>query len=147
MNGQFVDATELSKLLSIGGRPPHGTDVHEAGFRVLMLCSDTYQPPDSSFPGVHVVRRPFMDRPFSVQPEAQDLALEAGDLVHKFMSSGARCLVTCNEGRNRSGLVCAIALAESGMDPLAASQLIRDRRLGALTNMDFRGLLDRIQKV
>jgi protein-tyrosine phosphatase len=112
-----------------------------------MLCSDTYQPPDSAFPGVQVVRRPFMDRPFSVQPEAQALALEAGELVYKCMARGMRCLVTCNEGRNRSGLVCAIALAEAGMDPRQASQYIRDRRLGALTNMDFRGLLDRIQKV
>ncbi len=142
-----IDATPLTNLLWIGGRPPQGAEVAQAGFGVLMLCSDTYQPPDSAFPGVTVVRRPFMDRPFSVQPEAQAIALEAGELIHKHMASGTRCLVTCNEGRNRSGLVCAIALAEGGMAPGAASLHIRDRRLGALTNMDFRGLLDRIQKV
>jgi protein-tyrosine phosphatase len=142
-----IDATSLTGKLWIGGRPPEGPAVRASGFNVLMLCSDTYQPPDTSFPGVRVIRRPFMDRPFSVQPEAQALALAAGELIYQCMARGSVCLVTCNEGRNRSGLVCAIALAEMGMDPQAASQLIRDRRLGALTNMDFRGLLSRIQKV
>lgn len=142
-----LDATALTGKLSIGGRPPQGNAVRDAGFTVLMLCSDTYQPLDSGFPGVEIVRRPFMDRPFSVQPEAQNLALKAGELIYQRMKQGRRCLVTCNEGRNRSGLVCAIALAECGMDPQAAGLLIRDRRLGALTNMDFRGMLERIQKV
>jgi protein-tyrosine phosphatase len=141
-----IDATQIAPRLWIGGRPPPGPHLSASGFRVLMLCSDTYQPEASAFPGVTTIHCPFMDRPFSVQPAAQDLALRAGEAIHKCMLAGANCLVTCNEGRNRSGLVCAIALAEGGMHPQAASQLIRDRRLGALTNMDFRGLLDRIEK-
>lgn len=144
---QHLDATSLTDLLWIGGRPPEGVDLSQYGFGLLMLCSDTYQPPDTDFPGVRILRRPFLDRPFSVQPKAQALALAAGEEIHKIMQAGVRCLITCNEGRNRSALVCAIALAEGGMNPAAAGLLIRDRRLGALTNMDFRGLLDRIKKV
>jgi protein-tyrosine phosphatase len=60
--------------------------------------------------------------------------------------AGRACLVTCQQGRNRSGLVAALALScLTGAPGATSAEAVRARRASpfgeALTNREFVGLL------
>ena len=69
-------------------------------------------------------------------------ATETARHVARSVASGSDVLVTCAQGRNRSGLVTALALhALTGCGGAAAVRQVRERRLNALgpalTNVTF----------
>jgi hypothetical protein len=49
----------------------------------------------------------------------------------------------CQHGMNRSGLLAGLLLRELGMSGIEAVELIRAKRPGALSNLTFRGLIER----
>ena len=106
-------------------------------FDVLVLCAyelqfSTFKPAADT---LRVYRCPLDDAVLTTV-EAM-AAIEAGKFVARKLSEGKRVLVTCQQGRNRSGLVSAIALAVGGMQPHQAIRLIQQRRKSALTNPSF----------
>ncbi len=77
---------------------------------------------------------PMVDGP--VLPDPVNLGT-AVRLVDEWSSNGWKVLVHCGEGKNRSGLVVALALIRRFHAPQEAIDLIRSKRPGALNNQAF----------
>lgn len=133
-----LDIAQVAPRLWIGAAPPTGPDVAQAGFTTLVLCAEEWQPPPEAFPGVHVLHSPFRDQEDVTDGELK-LAAATAEWTATQLISGATCLVTCMAGRNRSGLVCALAVSlAAGWDPAKAGELVRRKRGDiALTNATF----------
>lgn len=138
---QGIDATHLTKGLWIGSKPEIGRVVGEAGFDLLVLCAEEYQPPSWDFPGVKVIHAPFDDNDIGPTPTEKDIAKKAAKKVAASLRKGSNILVTCLERRNRSGCICDLALVENGLDPIQALTLIWERRKDSLTNEAFVDLI------
>lgn len=128
-----------------GGFPPAGPVLQKEGFDVLVLCALPaeyekhfhlawygldYDRIESLFPGIEIMRAPNeddYDRPLTL-PEIQ-IACSAADHVNHAIRAQKRVLVTCAKGRNRSGLVSALSLANRfGYGGLHATYVVRKRR-------------------
>lgn len=156
-----ADAARVAPRLWIGSHPPiygvsccgdHPTgkdkvDLKHGGFDYLVLCAEEYQPGPEHFPGVEVHYAPFDDDSRGLDKRQLDIAINAAEQTVLAHQQGKRCLVTCMAGRNRSGIVTALALsALSGMTPAQACERVRAKRgLAALTNPWFRGFLNRVE--
>lgn len=141
----MIDATKLMEDLYVGSFPPQGHQVRRAGFDTLVLCADELQPRGRKYPGVSVIHAGFNDGGASERDLT--VAAEAGRRVAQRVSEGQRVLVTCAMGRNRSALVCALAIhlltGRSGED---CGRYVRARRVDpegqpALSNQLFRQML------
>jgi hypothetical protein len=152
-----LDVTHLAGPLWIGSHPAvpgHrcGRHVFEclpdelarAGFEVVVLCAEEWQP---SLPDVETIHAPFDDDHQGLDARQTKIAFDAAGETSEHLAAGKKTLVTCWAGRNRSGLVSALALATiSGVHPSKAGELIRSKRDGALTNGSFRGILSRARR-
>jgi protein-tyrosine phosphatase len=79
------------------------------GFTGVLLCAAEYQPRSRQFPGLHWVGHcPLVDH--VPTPEEMDTAMVAASALVEAWESGETVLVTCAAGRNRSAMVCAMAL-------------------------------------
>ena len=86
--------------------------------------------------GVEEVRFGFPDA--ALTPAFVDRVVALADHAYQRWSEGARVLIRCQAGVNRSGLVMAVALMRSGLCAHEAIALIRERRSPAvLSNRDF----------
>lgn len=116
------------------------------GFEALVLCAEEYQPGQEHFPGVEVIHAPFDDDHRGLDERQARIAFSAAERTAQLLSAGKKTLVTCWAGRNRSGLVCALALSSvTGEHPSDSTELIRSKRAGALTNTAFRSFLSGLQ--
>lgn len=138
--------SEIAPGLWQGGYPLRSRDLREQGFDVIVLAAKELQPEDASeakvmFPGVEVIAVKLDDAP--ITREIAQLAAEAAVLVARRVKSGKCVLVTCAQGKNRSGLVTALALVSlfgiSGKEAVAA---IKTARPIALTNGSFVNYLE-----
>jgi hypothetical protein len=122
-----LDASRICSKLYMGSRPPEGERLAREGFRFLLLCAMEHQPSASKFPGVDVQHVPLDDH---ILPDDEwNMARAAAVLVERRVADGVRTLVTCSQGRNRSGLVVALALRRLyGMSGRAAVALVKRRR-------------------
>lgn len=136
-----VDATRIVRGLWMGSRPPTGRAVAEAGFDLLVLCAEEYQPPAWQFPGVEVFHAPFDDNDIGPTSEEQATARHAAERVTDALREERNSLVTCAAGRNRSALVTGLVLLAEQRPALQAVSLIQRQRQGALTNKSFVDLL------
>jgi len=138
-----VDASKLMDLLWIGGVPPDADSVREAGMDVLVLCAVEIQPPDVALKGLSTIRCPMVDDG-TINSEQWRQAAQCARDVAGLVRQGYRVLVTCRQGRNRSGLVCGIALhLLTGHPGWECVEYIRARRPLALTNEAFAGAMER----
>ena len=133
--------TDYHYLLS-GGRLAQGSappPVSGIPFDVIVLAAMEYQP---KMPGSYTVLRvPLDDGPppdHVTRMRIRHAAREIADRVRL----GQRVLVTCWQGRNRSGVLAGLALTMLGMSPHEAVRRIRSRRDG-LTNLYFRQMVAR----
>jgi protein-tyrosine phosphatase len=94
--------------------------------------------------GLEVVRAPLED---AVPTDQQiEIAYMAAVHVVRRWRQGRSVLVTCFAGRNRSGLIVALALMMMGMNDRQAVQAIRTARGPmALSNKHFVRVLERAQ--
>lgn len=119
--------------------PIEGDAVAKAGYKVLVLCADEYQPPRDFFRGLDdVIYAPNDDgyRPFS--PLQKVIATMAAGRVADFVRQKKNVLVTCMQGRNRSGLVSALALHNLyGWSGIRCIHHVQSQRMDALTNDEF----------
>lgn len=105
-----VEANRIGPRLYQGSKPPFGRNVQRAGFDILVLCAIEHQPRSRAFPGVHVVHCPLDDADHLPSDFEWELAKQTGKFVADCVRAGGRSLITCMQGRNRSGLVTALAL-------------------------------------
>lgn len=136
-----LDAEQIEGGLYIGSIPPKGYAVKLAGFDTLVLCAKEYQPPASEFHGVNVIHVPFNDIQKKLEPKTRAAVLKAAAKVTDALEHEGKVLVTCQAGMNRSGLVCGLALINSGMSPEKAIERIQARRTGSLFNQAFVDML------
>ena len=151
-----VDAERVLSGLFIGSQPPEGDLLRQLGFRVLVLCAAEYQPQDlaAAFPGLVVIPCPIEDRdPEGTLPPSTEVLTDemwsrvAGAAAHaaRLRKLGARTLVTCRAGRNRSGIVTTAILhvltGAPGSTCLAHVRASRTRA-PALTNNSFAAALE-----
>jgi protein-tyrosine phosphatase len=134
-----VDATRIVPGIYQGGLPPTGPWVRYAGFDVLVLAAEEYQPSGRQFPGVRVYHLPMKDDldPVSRREARSIRALSQMLALHR--RRGARVLITCAAGLNRSGIITAATLRRlTGAPHRQIVDHIRARRSPrALSNPQF----------
>jgi protein-tyrosine phosphatase len=113
---------------------------------VLVLCAEEYQPRSPNFPGLHAVIHAPLD---DAQPTTEeiDTAITAAMEIADRYRHGQNILITCIMGRNRSGLVSALALHFiTGAPAISCAEHLRQTRrdptgVRALSNHHFVELL------
>jgi hypothetical protein len=145
-----MDAHCIASRLWQGSVPAPGYGPLREGFDVVVFCAEEYQPPPELYPGVKVILAPNDDN--GLRPPTRrelQIARKASKLVAAHIMSGDKVLVTCMAGRNRSGLVTALALVRLyGVSGGDAMRIVRMRRLAAtgevLSNPHFAAILERV---
>ena len=139
-NSPSVECSKIADGLYMGSRPVRGPWVRVRGFNVLVLTACDFQPPAADYPGVEVGRVPIDDA--TLLPDEALAVTRMARIIASRIRRGDKILITCNHGRNRSGLVTALTLARlagcSGIE--AALQVKANRRSPfgeALTNASF----------
>lgn len=126
----------------MGGWPPPDVRLGER-FDCLVLSAMEYQP-TSCFGDVEVVQARLNDDGSPMRREEAFEAVRTAGRVIRWLGEDKKVLVTCFAGRNRSGLICALALCKGpeAMDPDAAIEAIRAARGdGAFRNPWFEKFL------
>jgi len=137
-----IDATKIVSKLYQGSVPVSAAHVRRNGFQVLVFCAVEIQPPDTALTGhgVHVIRCPIDDNGQPLSPHDTQLVRKTAAQVAMYVTRGSRCLVSCAMGRNRSGLVVALAphqLMGGQRSGREIVEYIQSRRANALTNPAF----------
>jgi len=120
--------------LAQGSAPPPRARIP---FDVVVLAAEEYQP---DLPGYRVLHVPLDDGP----PPDKVTRLRirsAARTVADHVRIGHRVIVTCWQGRNRSGVIAGLALVELGVPRDRAVRRIRELRDG-LTNPYFRAMVE-----
>lgn len=141
-------ANEVFPKLWQGSAPPIGDRLRLDGFTHLALCAEEYQPtpPDLAFPGVEVFYAPNDDAFEGLTDSQLRGAVTTARKVANALATGGKVLVTCREGRNRSGLVSALAIHMLTGKP--GTSCVRDvhmHRPRSLMNPAFVRMLRRIR--
>ena len=119
-------------LLAQGAAPPTNARLP---FDVIVLAAQEYQP---------ILKHRYQDvlyvplddsGPPPTPSERSRIRVAAHDVARR-IRAGQRVLVTCMQGRNRSGVIAGLALVELGLPGPRAAQRIRRLRNG-LTNPHF----------
>lgn len=118
-----------SYLLAQGAAPPSSVQLP---FDTIVLAAMEYQP---DMPGYEVLRVPLDDGPPPTPEERTLIRATARDVARR-VRAGRRVLVTCWQGRNRSGVIAGLALVELGLPGPRAARRIQRLRNG-LTNPHF----------
>jgi hypothetical protein len=145
----MIDAHEITRGLWQGSAPPSGPELRHSGFDVLVLAAMEIQPAATAFPGVDRARICLDDEKLTYPQLCEALVLSSR--VARAISGGAKVLVTCAQGRNRSGLISALALMRlSGCDGSQAIRVVRQRRHSpfgrAMTNDSYNEVLTQIPR-
>ena len=131
----MIDATRIGDNIHQGSATTPELAA-AAGFTMLVLCAQEHQPVAHPGCSIKVVHCPMDDAVLTA--EEWKRAVRAAREVASHMMRGGRALVTCFAGRNRSGLVTALALnIATGAPYPGIIKHIRNRREGALTNRSF----------
>lgn len=124
-----------------GSDPPKGSELAARGVDILVLCALELQHDPSFFPEVRVLRAPMDDTP--IVPI--EIATRTAQQIASLHAGGARILVCCAQGRNRSGLVSALTLWYlTGKSGRRCAEHVVSHRENALTNRAFRKYLEQL---
>lgn len=131
----MLDASNIAPRLWMGGKPPFDRDLPRID--VLALCARELQPAQVAFHG-HVLRCPLIDD--HLDKTMISRALMTAHTVAQCLLQRKSVLVTCSQGRNRSGLIVGLALGY--ITRMTADQLVdlirtRRRISGVLSNEAF----------
>lgn len=120
----------IEDLLAQGSAPPPDVALP---FDTIVLAAQEYQP---DLPGYEVLRAWLDDSgPPPTSDERVQILRMAGEVARR-VRARRRVLVTCQQGRNRSGVIAGLALVELGLPGPHAAQRIQRLRNG-LTNPYF----------
>lgn len=136
-----IEASVIAPNLWMGSRPPLGAVLRRCGVDIVVLCAYEHQPNLEMFSGVEVARMP-LDDSLSIPPADAFAAFQLAIQLAKQLKRGKRILITCSQGRNRSGLVTALTLTQlAGVSGREAVMVVKARRKSpfgeALTNAAF----------
>jgi len=120
--------------LAQGSAPP---SVPGMPFDVIVFAAMEYQP---DIPGYVVLKVPLDDGPPPDHVTRMRIRRTAREIADR-VRLGQRVLVTCWQGRNRSGVLAGLALVDLGVHPIQAVGRIRRLRNG-LTNAYFRAMVN-----
>lgn len=150
------EAHRIGPRIWQGSYPPPFSELRAQGIDVLVLCAkEINERLDRSgwslaqlYPGVRVLRCYLDDSGPPVTPaeivEAHRVAHEAAELWNR----GARILITCAMGHNRSGLVSAMLPRELfGVGGETAIDHIRARRPDSMRNDSMRAYLRQLPPI
>lgn len=138
-----IDVTAIWPTLWMGGHPDFQLE-ELAPWDVVAFCAKEYQPRLDSTNHIFVYLAIDDDQ---LSADDKVAALRTGAGIAEFIKSGARCLVTCNGGLNRSGLICAIAMWKLDMPMMRAIDVIREARgPDALSNRFFVSFLRSLER-
>lgn len=147
----IVEASPIwNERLYMGSFPLSGVDLSSDGFDLLVICAVERMyllgNPSERETG-ELFRCTTLHTLFDDGPVTEDVVREAirgAQRTADVLRSGGKVLVTCNAGRNRSGLVIALAMLAlfPAMTSADVIRLIQKRRVTpdgarALTNTDF----------
>lgn len=136
---EIYDASNIAPRLWIGARPP--LDRTYPGVDMIVLCAAEYQPRTMPHFTETLIHCPIPDDALSSTEKSR--AIAAARHVAKALKEGKRALVTCQQGKNRSAFVAALALSQ--ITKLTAEQLVElvraKRHPDALYNPHFREYL------
>lgn len=140
-----IECSIIAPGLWMGSRPPPGRALVRAGFHVLALTACEHQQPEL-YPGVEVLCIDLDDDGKPLPSKHVEEAFVLADRLARRARAGLAVLVTCMQGRNRSGLVTALTLARmTGASGSEAMRAVQERRRspfgGALQNPQFNRLL------
>lgn len=124
------------------------TKAHGDGFDVIILCADEFQPARHIIATelMEVVHAPNDDSENPLTRDQLTTAIAASRVVAARFREGKKVLVSCMQGRNRSGLVTALALHRLyGMTGERCRGYIRSKVPHALTNPSFNKFLDSLK--
>lgn len=138
-----VEGTKLLPGLYQGSAPKSVDDLRAAGVDLLVLCARELQPTRENLRGIPYLRCPLDDN--GILRERQwDRAFATAFEVAEAVERGSLVLVTCIEGRNRSGLVNGITIhLLTGAPGCKVADYIQKRRPTSLSNKSFRRALCR----
>jgi len=122
-----------NRRLAQGKAPPPDVLIP---FDVIVLAAMEYQP---ELPGYHVIYVPLDDGPPPDKVTRMRIRHAAREIADR-VRLGQRVLVTCWQGRNRSGVLSGLALVDLGVHPIQVVGRIRRLRDG-LTNEHFRAMV------
>ena len=122
-----------NRLLAQGSAPP---PVSGIPFDVIVLSAMEYQP---DLPGYRVLHVPLDDGPPPDKTTRMRIRRAAREIADR-VRAGQRVLVTCWQGRNRSGVLAGLAMVDLGVPPRVAVDRIRTLRDG-LMNEHFRAMV------
>lgn len=122
-----------NRLLAQGSAPP---PVSGIPFDVIVLSAMEYQP---DLPGYRVLHVPLDDGPPPDKTTRMRIRRAARGIADR-VRAGQRVLVTCWQGRNRSGVLAGLAMVDLGVPPRVAVDRIRTLRDG-LMNEHFRAMV------
>ena len=143
----MTSASEIVPGLWQGGVPWPGPEAANAGFDVVVFAAKEWQPVAFMYPDVSVIKVALEDDYERPMTRTEVLATRrVAKMVVDAVRAGQKVLVTCLAGRNRSGLIVAMAIMELyGVDGVEAARLVRQKRktpMGpALSNPQFRAML------
>lgn len=130
-------ANQVAPGLWQGDAPHPGANY--ADFDLIVLAAYEHQPKSAEM-NIDVFHAPLDDDPYRpLSPRERFIATEAAQEVARRLRKGQRVLVTCAMGRNRSGLVSALAMRMAyGSSPREAIEAVRQARgSDALSNPQF----------
>jgi protein-tyrosine phosphatase len=130
MSGTY---TYLAERLAQGSAPPEHVKLP---FDTIVLSAKEYQP---RMPGYEVLHVP-LDDSAPTEVERAQIRRTAREVARR-VRAGKRVLVTCWQGRNRSGVIAGLALIELGVPRSQAIRRIRTLRNG-LTNPYFHAMVN-----
>ena len=144
LNGFPSVAYRVYENLWIGNAPQIGSPLSRY-FGALILCAEEYQLHQDLFgSGIQVIGAPLHDNYDFMSRADMEVAVRAGGCTARLLREGRSVLVTCMAGRNRSGLICALALCvgPARMDQDEAVFTVRSARgPEALQNPQFLAFL------
>jgi protein-tyrosine phosphatase len=130
----------ITEHISIGGLNAYGQldelAKHQFVLNVAWEVTDSMTDEPAPLVNGSLVHNARLDDNYDPESQHEEI-LRAVALVNKARSKGDRVLVTCAAGRNRSGLVIAEHLIQSGREPDDVIWLIQNARHRALTNTAF----------
>lgn len=133
-----IDATRIVPHLWQGAKPPEGWAVSDAGFDILVLCAKERQKGKYEGVAVYYCSLNDDDEEHPLLDSEWRRARAMAHVVAAAVEHGKNVLVTCYQGRNRSGLVTALSLHLLRGWPGDRCVLeVRARRAGALENDSF----------
>lgn len=141
-----MTASRIAPKLYQGSLPPSSALLRAQSIETIVLCAAELQPDDRQFgEGIEVLRCPFNDNQSLPSVATLDAIKRTASAVAARVRARKRVLVTCAQGRNRSGLVTALALTDlygiSGQEAVACVQRAREH---ALSNPLFTAILSGI---